>query len=519
MELPSAITSVIDSALEFIYGLEVYAAPTVVLGESQHLMPISSISLVSHVTVPAFIRTHVGSLSEAIGFDVETLNYTLGLFLCYPLGIIMQSIPYGPMRHLFSFLLGAFLMQFTLGSQWIHQLITSLVTYSMFLLLPRKTAAKLVPAFVVVYCVLGHLHRQYVNYLGWDLDFTGTQMVLTQKLHMLAFNLYDGELLAQGSDDRAAKKCKEFALPKLPSLLEFLGYTFCFSNVLSGPAFEFATYCHACDGSLLYKPDGTPRGKIPSNVWPTMKPFLISLVCLANFVVLGAIFPMLDPTDPQKNTPAILTPEFLAQPWIKRYAYMWTALLVVRQKYYFAWKNSEGAHNIWYAGFEGFDEAGNIKGWENSSNVNIFEFETASNVQTLSKEWNKKTSLWLTRYVYIRTGGSLVATYGMSAFWHGFYPGYYLFFLSVPLLTFCERMGKKKISPRFSSDKWSLYGIATILTTSFFVEYMVSAFTLLAFDRAWGNWKANYFFGHIGAILGYLIMSQLPTPKKKEKTT
>lgn len=27
------------------------------------------------------------------------------------------------------------------------------------------------------------------------------------------------------------------------------------------------------------------------------------------------------------------------------------------------------------------------------------------------------------------TGNSLVATYFVSAFWHGFYPGYYLFFM------------------------------------------------------------------------------------------
>lgn len=27
------------------------------------------------------------------------------------------------------------------------------------------------------------------------------------------------------------------------------------------------------------------------------------------------------------------------------------------------------------------------------------------------------------------TGNSLTATYFVSAFWHGFYPGYYLFFM------------------------------------------------------------------------------------------
>ena len=46
------------------------------------------------------------------GMDTETVSYVLGMFLCYPLGVIMLGIPYGKARHLFSFLLGAFLLQF-----------------------------------------------------------------------------------------------------------------------------------------------------------------------------------------------------------------------------------------------------------------------------------------------------------------------------------------------------------------------------------------------------------------------
>lgn len=479
------------------------------------------------LAVPAFFRTQVLALSESTGFDTETLDYVLGLFLCYPLAMIMTSLPYGPIRHVFSFLLGAFLLQFTLGVQWIHHLITSLIVYGMFLVLPRKTTATAVPVFAMLYLVFGHLHRQYINYLGYDLDFTGTQMVLTQKLYMLAYNLYDGECLAKEAsgntgrqqDNRAAKKCEAFAVYKLPGLMEYLGYTFCFSNVLAGPAYEYVTYEHTVSGSLLYHADGiTPKGKIPSNVWPSLRPFLTCLAALAVFVGLGAHFPLLDPADPQNATPVILTEAFLQHAWYYRYAYMWVGLVVVRQKYYFAWKCAEGANNVWYAGFEGFDEAGKVKGWENSSNMSIMEFELAPNIQTLSKEWNKKTSLWLTRYVYIRTGGSLAAVYSMSAFWHGFYPGYYMFFLSVPLLTLCERLARKKISPYFSDARWSLYSIASMLVTSFFVEYMVAPFPLLAFEWSWKNWQSHYFFGHIGCIVGYAVLTLLPTPKTDKKT-
>jgi len=427
----------------------------------------------------------------------------------------MNSLPYGQIRHIFSFLLGCFLLQFTLGVQWIHIPLSSLIVYVMLLIFPRKLNTTLVPGFALFYLVFGHLHRQYINYLGWDLDFTGAQMVLTQKLHMIAFNLYDGQVLASGKENRAAKKCSQFALPKLPSLIEYLGYTCCFSNVLSGPVSEFSIYQQSCDGSLLYDKMGKPRGKIPSNVWPSLAPLLSSLACLMIFVGLGAHFPLLDPTDPQNNNPIVITPEFLENPWPYRFFYLWMGLLVVRQKYYFAWKNSEGANNVWYAGFEGFDEKGKAKGWDNSKNVGIFNFEFATSIQTLSKEWNKRTSLWLTRYVYIRTNGSLLAVYSMSAFWHGFYPGYYLFFLSVPLMTFTERLAKKKLTPLFGPSN-IFYNAACWVATSFCAEYMVSAFVMLALEWSWKNWKGNYFFGHAVCIIGYSLLSQLKTPKKKE---
>jgi hypothetical protein len=432
--------------------------------------------------------------------------------------MIIAQIPYGTPRHLFSFLLGAFLLQFTLGVQWIHQLISSLVAYAMIVTLPRKTLKTVLPAFAMLYLTAGHLHRQYINYLGWDLDFTGCQMVLTMKLYMIAYNLYDGELLAQGKDDRAAKKCATFALKTAPTLLEFLGYTFCFSSLLAGPATEYSVYLGAINGTIFKKADGT--SKTPNNVVATVKPLIVSFIGMGMFLFLGGRFPLLDPTDPQKNTPFILTEEFLSKPFLLRYFHAWMGLLGVRQKYYFGWKNAEGAQNIWYAGFDGWDDKGEPLGWETSSNVDILGFELASDVQNMSKNWNKKTSFWLTRYVYIRTGGNLFAVYAMSAFWHGFYPGYYIFFLSVPIATFCDRLAKKKLSPLIppSSSLHMLYSFMGTLSTTVTINYMILPFVLLAGSWSWQAYVSFYFFGHIGCVVFYAALSCLPTPKKKDKT-
>jgi lysophospholipid acyltransferase len=116
--------------------------------------------------------------------------------------------------------------------------------------------------FVMTYMSLSHLYRVYVDYLGWSLDFTGPQMILTIKLSSFAYNVYDGskhsEEEAAAKDLPARKKAtfedrKRFAIAKLPSLLEFYGYGYCFTTFLAGPAFEFSEYQGAIEGTVFPK--------------------------------------------------------------------------------------------------------------------------------------------------------------------------------------------------------------------------------------------------------------------------
>eukprot|EP00559_Dactyliosolen_fragilissimus_P002026 CAMPEP_0184869476 /NCGR_PEP_ID=MMETSP0580-20130426/34235_1 /TAXON_ID=1118495 /ORGANISM="Dactyliosolen fragilissimus" /LENGTH=208 /DNA_ID=CAMNT_0027370991 /DNA_START=626 /DNA_END=1249 /DNA_ORIENTATION=+ len=207
------------------------------------------------------------------------------------------------------------------------------------------------------------------------------------KLYSLAYNLYDGHVLAKGIEDRAAKKCSHLAVPQLPGLIEYLGYTFCFSSVLAGPAYEYMPYASACDGSKMFDKSGKPLGKLPNRAWPTIQALVTSIFCLAVFLVYSVKLPLLDPANPQTNLPVLITTEFLAKPWIQRYMYTWASLFLIRQKYYFVWKNAEGSNNIWFAGFDGFDQSGKSLGWETSNNIDILSFELASNVKGATSAW------------------------------------------------------------------------------------------------------------------------------------
>ena len=104
----------------------------------------------------------------------------------------MQYLPNESTKHLYSGLVGIFLLQWVFGAEWIHSVVSSVVTYLLCALLPRQHSHIVAFAWVMGYMTLCHVYRMYVSYMSGEFDHTGTQMVLTMKLTSFAYNLYDG---------------------------------------------------------------------------------------------------------------------------------------------------------------------------------------------------------------------------------------------------------------------------------------------------------------------------------------
>ena len=69
----------------------------------------------------------------------------------------------------------------------------------------------------------------------------------------------------------------------------------------------------------------------------------------------------------------------------------------------------------------------------------LFFFQFSTSLKVLLDSWNKMTSLWL-RYVVYERCHSTFAVFLFSAFWHGFYPGYYLTFLGGAIFIHASRL-------------------------------------------------------------------------------
>jgi MBOAT, membrane-bound O-acyltransferase family len=317
---------------------------------------------------------------------------------------------------------GIFLVQWVFGPDWVHSLISSGVTYLICAIAPRNYCPMLVFLWAMGYMTGSHVYRMYVSYLSGVFDFTGTQMVLTMKLTSFAYNLYDGTYDRKNvfpevphedpRKDAIYADRRRFAITKLPNPLEFFGYIYCFTCLLAGPAFEYNDYVHAIDGSIFSsKPkkdeDDNLKKPIaePSSLLPALQRLVVGVGCLGGHLYLSGMYPLSN----------VYNVNWIkAHTHLQRFGALLVTLFAERLKYYFAWKVAEGASILGGFGFQGYESDGSVTGWSGVENIEIVTFETAPNVQTLSRAWNKRTQGWLERYTYLRSNRSLMLTYFVS---------------------------------------------------------------------------------------------------------
>lgn len=463
-------------------------------------------------------------------------QYTLGLLLVYPFSAIMYHLPNRNLKHFFSFFVGFALVQWIFGADWIHTFVSSIVTYLICLVAPAKHQAKIAFWWMMGYMTAAHAYRMYVSYLSGAFDFTGTQMVLTMKLTSLAYNYYDGtydhkNVFNPNPPEKEARTYadrRKYALTKLPNLLEFLGYVYCFTCILAGPAFEYSDYQAAIDGSAYVIPSKDAEKKEkkvvkPGNLFPALQRLIVGLICMGIYLYF------------QGNVGRVsdhYNPEYIATypNNFYRFFLVCAALTGDRGKFYFAWKVAEGASILAGFGFEGYTPEGKVKGWRGVENMDIVTFETAPSIQTQAKCWNRRTQGWLDRYTYSRANKSLVAVYFVSALWHGLYPGFFIMFFTLPISNNIERLMRAKINPLiipgYDARKPETYpktAVATIyyymsvIFTSLALNYAAIVFCMCSLERSHRALGSFYYAGHILLIGLYILLELFPSPKSAKK--
>ncbi|XP_074601895.1 lysophospholipid acyltransferase 6-like [Brevipalpus obovatus] len=439
-----------------------------------------------------------------VGLAVDQGNFVFGQLLALSCACIFRYLSRKRklsvnQRHWMVLVPGIFLTYFCFGHQISHLLLLSFLCYMTICACTSKTVHQVVLAISLLYLSYLHLLRQLEEYGGYYIDITGPAMIIVQKVTSLAFCIHDGMSGAQLNEEQ-----EKLRVDHIPSALEFAAYLFQFTNVLCGPMVYYTDYIEFIDQTNFRKHARSINSRtLQKSLWKAVfKKLSIALffgILVVYYCPRFSIYRLQD--ERFLNT----TPM-----WIF-FLYLQASTAGARFKYYFAWTFGEAVCNAAGLGLVDIDK-NNTPNWNLLDPVDIFQFEFSRNLREALQAWNKPTQVWLRRTSYDRVvKHRTLITYLLSALWHGFYPGYYLTFLTGALFTKAARVARRNFRHHFQKNKATslFYDLLTCIFTRFMMAYLVFPFVMLTFFDSIKVYARLYFYGHILAVCALVLLPTL----------
>ncbi|TKR58627.1 hypothetical protein L596_030049 [Steinernema carpocapsae] len=418
------------------------------LSTFRSLHPLNESPKAVYVKMPGVHTFYDGSkllepLANAIGIDSDKVNLVfcqfasiaLALFYYHKMapGMVSRNL-----RIVFPFVVGLSFCYFCFGMATKHLVANIGISYVLMLVSPSKYVHATVFVFSMGYLAYMHWYR-FFHLKTYSLDVTGPMMVICQKITTLAFSLYDGK---EKKREELNEIQKREAITDLPPLLDYLSFMFNFQSVLTGPLSFYTDYIRFIDGENVKQLSKEGKKATP---WKAAKEKLVQSVVF--FVLILTVGSKVSPEQ-------VADKEHMKMAWIPWMLFFTFAITMARVQYYFVWTLTDAICNLSGYGFQGYDKDGN-EDWDLVRTVYPARVELALNFKGTIDNWNIATQKWLRRVAFDRLPGGTrtFGTYLLSAFWHGFFPGYYMAFLSAALFTVAGRTLSSSPFPRLEADE------------------------------------------------------------------
>lgn len=452
-------------------------------------------------------------LSELLGTPVDQIILVFCFIISVPLGWIQFYLIRGAMvRHIYSIACGLSLGLIQFGPKGLfHFAFTSLSVYIMLLVLPRKKVAFPVLAFLTIYLSTMHIYRMATDWMGWKMDATGVQMLMTCKLSLLAYAYQDAEVI-KTDENKVPPEQKKVLIQKLPNLIEYYSYVCFYPSFSVGPSFEFKEYIDFVNIKEEFK-------AIPSTLWPSFRVLIFSFVCMGLTVVGDLYFPNM----------YCATDEFALHPFWYKVFYYNIAMCFCKIRYTTAWKFTESSMIASGMGYTEKSKTGYQ--WERAVSINWKKTEYAWTAKEMVENWNISVSVWLRRCIFNRilvsgkdplkpssTRKSIAqhSSYIFSAFWHGFYPAYYVMFFWFSITSEISKMvfiSDWSWLPAKNVFKWIAWGFMWMICNHHGIIFLS-----LEFSRAINFAKSIHYFPMILLFIAWSFfkvsgLHRRPKPK------
>ncbi|OMJ68667.1 hypothetical protein SteCoe_33825 [Stentor coeruleus] len=437
-------------------------------------------------------------VSELVGIPIDQTILIFCFVISVPLGWIQFYLLRGAIiRHIYSIICGLSLGLIQFGPKGLlHFAFSSLAVYIMLLSLPRKKVAFPILAFLIIYLSAMHIYRMITDWMGWKMDATGVQMLMTCKLSLLAYAYQDAEVI-KTDENRVPLEQKKILVQKLPNLIEYYSYVCFYPSFSIGPSFEYKEYIDFINTKEEFK-------NIPNTLWPSFKILMFSFLCMGLTVIGDIYFPYMH----------CFTDEFVLHPFLYKVFYYNISMCFCKIRYTTAWKFTESAMIASGMGYTGKSKTGNE--WERAVSINWKKAEYAWTAKEMVENWNISVSVWLRRCIFNRiivsgkdplkpssTRKSLAqhSSYIFSAFWHGFYPAYYVMFFWFSITSEISKMvfiSDWSWLPAKNTFKWIAWGLMWMICNHHGVIFLS-----LELSRALKFVKSIHYLPMILLIIGW----------------
>ncbi|BHF83758.1 hypothetical protein SprV_0902690400 [Sparganum proliferum] len=523
-------------------------------------------------------------------FRLDKIIFFLSMLTSCLFGILLQkshksrNLP-PHTRLLVCHLGGCIIILVCYGSRSIHIFAMCAVSYAFLRLLSPLWAFRLVFSYSLLYLSWANIYRMSFDYGSISADVSLPMMVLVQRLTLLAANLLDGdtirkecqhsdllmgngslpadnnglhvepsgdggggvmpspptsEVLAPRTSALTALQ-REHAVLQMPSPLEFFSYCVNFQTILVGPPLSFKDYLIYIEGRQAeYLSTETEKAYFEQNreriIFPKEPAITLGLRAfgfLSMYLLVCRQFPVSFYT----------TDEFGAYSLSHKIAYLFLTGWCMRQHYYFAWTLAGFGCLLSGLGFSGFGDH-LVPQYKLAESFRFRKVEFPGSIKELTDNWNVQTLQWLRLSVFERLPRKykVLGVFAVSTAWHGFYPGYYLFFGTMLWYLWVGRAFRRQVRPWILSHlpdtKWTaskvpssgsvfhgsseLYDVISRVVTYFLVNYTALAFVLLSFEGSLTAWRKFYFLGHVlCALVQITLMFWRPKvePVRTDSTT
>lgn len=163
-------------------------------------------------------------------------------------------------------------------------------------------------------------------------------------------------------------------------------------------------------------------------------------------------------------------------------------------------------------GYAGKDEKTGKEKFDKIYSIRVLDVEFGLSPQLMMVQWNHQIHLWLKYYIYNRTlvpgkrPGLMnnMAVFITSAFWHGFYPCYYMiFFFAAILSELAKDIYRSRILFR-----WIPHPLSSILASflsMLMMNFIGVSFMLLTFEKGIRFSASVYHFVYITIVVMFVI--------------